>query len=183
MNICTIVTVLDKKLLSDISYLYLDGNDNKIIEAEKIYLRKISNKENPTYRIGDTAIDDNNMVEELKSKGVKKIKISYTINNCINYLLVVDINIKDNIIFLPSFYMNKIYNIDFYNEKFENLINRKDIKYVIGRNSEKEEKIEYTLTNCTMVDFLQNEILRESTFFKVIKKKITLFEHYFISEK
>lgn len=182
MNICTIVTVLDKKLLSDISYSYLDGNDNKIIEAEKIYLRKISNKENPTYRIGDTAIDDNNMVEELKSKGVKKIKISYTINNCINYLLVVDINIKD-IIFLPSFYMNKIYNIDFYNEKFENLINRKDIKYVIGRNSEKEEKIEYTLTNCTMVDFLQNEILRESTFFKVIKKKITLFEHYFISEK
>ena len=137
MNICTIVTVLDKKLLSDISYSYLDGNDNKIIEAEKIYLRKISNKENPTYRIGDTAIDDNNMVEELKSKGVKKIKISYTINNCINYLLVVDINIKDNIIFLPSFYMNKIYNIDFYNEKFENLINRKDIKYVIGRNSEK----------------------------------------------
>ena len=185
MIIYTIIAIHDKNLLSDISYSYLDKNNKEIMKAKKTYLRKLTNKAYPTYKIGDIAFDSTNMVEELKSRGIKKIRISFSINKSINYLLIIDINVKTHLILLPSYYMSLFYEdtkcypyATLYEEKFKEFIDREDIKYAIGNVPKNDdEEINYALTNFTMENFNLH------SFIEILKKEHEFFEHYFISEK
>jgi hypothetical protein len=183
MIIYTIIAIHDKKLLSDISYSYLDENNKEIMKAKKTYLRKLTNKAYPTYKIGDIAFDSINMVEELKSRGVKKIRISFSIDKSINYLFIIDINVKTHLILLPSYYMSLFYEdikcypyATNYKKSFEDFISREDIKYAIGNVPKNDnEEINYALTNFTMENFALH------SFIEILKTEHKFFEQYFIS--
>mgnify|MGYP005959181681 FL=1 len=134
-----ILTTVDKTMISDIKFIYLDNEDLILRETDKISIKK-DRRDKIFYEISDK---NQEKIFTDFSKRIIKIQISFKLMKQVDVLIEIPFKYweekKKDIIF-SSFYFNKYCEENkfpyFYNAFFKEFIGMENIRYDIGHIAE-----------------------------------------------
>lgn len=140
-----ILTIVDKKVISDIKFIYLDNEELILYETDKISIKK-DKRDKTFYEISDK---NQEKIFTNFSKKLIKIQISFKLMKQVDVLIEIPFDYwekKEKDIIFSSFYFNKYCEeIKFpyfrtYCAFFKEFINMENIRYDIGYIEERTEE-------------------------------------------
>lgn len=171
-----ILTTVDRAMISDIKFVYLDNEELILYETDKISIKK-DKRDKIFYEISDK---NQEKIFTDFSKRIIKVQISFKLMKQVDVLIEISfkywVEKKKDIIF-SSFYFNKYCEENkfpyFYNAFFKEFIDMENIRYDIGYIEEKTE--EY-------ISILSKGDIPVSmfSFFRKIEINEKYYEHYLL---
>lgn len=138
-----ILVAIDKKVISDIKFIYLDNEDIILYKSDKISRRK-DKRDKLFYEISDKKQEK---IPTDYSKRIIKVQVSFKLMNKVDVLIEMPFKeLLEKEIIYSSFYFNKYCEkiklpcFQIYNVFFKELTNMENIRYDIGYIKEKTEE-------------------------------------------
>ncbi|MCJ8341498.1 MAG: hypothetical protein MJH09_01395 [Cetobacterium sp.] len=169
-----ILTTVDKTMISDIKFIYLDSEEIILYDTNKISIKK-SKRDKLFYEISDK---NQEKIFTNFSKVISKVQISFKVMENINVLIEIPFKYEKDIIY-SSFYFNKYCEeikfpcVQIYNIFFKELIGMKNIKYEIGYIEEKTDEYITVLSKGVLP-------ITMSSFIRKLEINEKYYEHYLL---